>query len=109
MLLLRIADEVGIFLAVVVLPFGEQFVAVAIAQLAKKKVGAVLNGAVAQGIHLDCDWQAREGIVIFGTREHRSLIAEPPDVAEKSEDQQRAHADGDRELGASKAHLRESL
>ena len=94
MLRLRVADEVGVLLAVVVLPAGEQIVAVSIAQLAKKNIGAVLNGAVAQRIHPDADRQAGQRIAIFGARQHRSLIAQPPDVAEKSKHQQRASADG---------------
>ena len=104
MLRFGIADEMRILLAVVVLPLGEQLVAVAVAKLVQKLVGAVLNGAVAEGIHPNADGQASERIMVFGARQHRSLIAQPPDVAEKSEYQQRAYARSDRDLGASKAH-----
>ena len=61
MLRFRVADEVRIFLAIVVLPPGEQFVAVSVAQLAKKQVGAVFDGAVAQRIHADADRQPLSG------------------------------------------------
>src|SRR5579872_5063576 len=75
-----------------------------IAQLAQKKIGAVLDRAVAQRVHPDADRQAGERIVVFGTRQHRRLIAQPPDVAEKSENQQRACADGDGDLCAGEPH-----
>src|SRR5258708_24526789 len=104
MLRLGIADKVSILLAVIVLPNGEQFVAVSIAQLAEKNVDAVLNGAVAQGIHPNADRQASQRIVVFGPRKHWSLIAQPPDVAEKSKHQQRGHADSYADLYASEPH-----
>src|ERR1700728_51098 len=104
MLRLGIADEVSVFLAVVVLPSREQFVAMAIAQLAKKQVSAVLNGTVAQRIHANADRQTAKRIAVLGARKHRSLIAQPPDVAKKSKDQQRASADGNRDLCAGKTH-----
>ena len=104
MLRLRVADEVRVFLTVVVLPLREQVVAVSVAQLTKKKIGAVLNRPVAERIHPDADRQPRERIVIFGARQHRSLIAQPPDVAEKSTNQQRTSGDSDRDLCAGKAH-----
>ncbi len=104
MLRLRVADEVRVFLAIVVLPLREQVVAVTVAQLAKKKIGAVLNRTVAERIHPDADRQPRERVVVFGARQHRSLIAQPPDVTEKSKHQQRASGDGNRDLCASEAH-----
>src|SRR6202035_3203286 len=104
MLRLGIADEMRILLAVVVLPLGEQLVAVAVAQLVQKLVGAVLNGAVAEGIHPNADGQASERIMVFGARQHRSLIAQPPDVAEKSKHQQRRHANSNTDLYASEPH-----
>src|SRR5580693_3759573 len=109
MLRLRIADEVGILLAVVVLPPGEHIVAVAVAQLPKKKVSAVLNRPVAQGVHSNADRQAGQRIVILGPRQHRSLITQPPDVAKKSKHQQRRGADGNSDLCPGKSHLREIL
>jgi len=109
MLGLRVADEVGILLAVVVLPFGEQIVTVAVAQLAKKEVGAVFNRAVAQRIHPDADGQAAKRVAVFRSRQHRPLIAQPPDVTEKSKHQQRANADGNADLCASKPHPEEFI
>jgi hypothetical protein len=104
MLRLGVADEMRILLAVVVLPLGEQLVAVAIAKLVQKLVGAVLNGAVAEGIHPNADGQASERIMVFGARQHRSLIAQPPDVAEKSKHQQRRYANSNTDLYASEPH-----
>src|ERR1700689_69729 len=98
MLRLGVADEVGVLLAVVVLPTSEQLVAVAVAQLAQEEVGAMLNRAIAQRIHLDADRQAAERITVFGARQHWSLIAQPPDVAEKSKHQQRGSADSNADL-----------
>ena len=85
MLRFRIADEVRVFLAVVVLPLGQQLVAVAIAQFADKFVGAALNCAIAQRIHADTDRQAGQTIELFGARQHRSLIAQPNQIAEKNQ------------------------
>ena len=104
MLRLGVADEVGILLAVIVLPPGKHIVAVAITQLAQKQVGAVLNRAVAQWIHPDADRQAGQRIVVFGPRQHWSLIAQPPDVAKKNKHQQRAGGDGNADLRASETH-----
>src|SRR5580704_798718 len=104
MLRFGIADEMRILLAVVVLPLGEQLVAVAVAKLVQKLVGAVLNGAVAEGIHPNADGQASERIMVFGTRQHRSLIAQPPDVAEKSKHHQRRDANSNTDLYASEPH-----
>src|SRR5271169_2907080 len=104
MLRLGVADEVGVLFTVVVLPRGEQFVAVAVAQLAKKQIGAVFNRAVAQRIHADADRKPGERIVVLGPRQHWSLIVQPPDVAKKSKHQQRASADRNPDLCASKSH-----
>jgi hypothetical protein len=104
MLRFGIADEMRILLAVVVLPLGEQLVAVAVAKLVQKLVGAVLNGAVAEGIHPNADGQASERIMVFGARQHRSLIAQPPDVAEKSKYHQRGDANSNTDLYASEPH-----
>jgi hypothetical protein len=104
MLRLGVADEMRILLAVVVLPLGEQLVAVAVAKLVQKLVGAVLNGAVAEGIHPNADGQAGERIMVFGARQHRSLIAQPPDVAEKSKHHERRDANSNTDLYASKPH-----
>jgi hypothetical protein len=70
----------------------------------QKFVGAVLDGAIAERIHPDTDGQTAKRIVILGTRQHRSLIAEPPNVAKKTEDQQRASADSNADLCAGKTH-----
>jgi hypothetical protein len=104
MLRLGVADEMRILLAVVVLPPGEQLIAMAVAKFVQKLVGAVLNGAVAQRIHPDADGQASERIMVFGSRQHRSLIAQPPDVAEKSKDHQRRDANSNTDLYASESH-----
>src|ERR1700735_5747976 len=104
MLRFGVADEMRILLAVVVLPLGEQLVAVAVAKLVQKLVGAVLNGAVAEGIHPNADGQASERIMVFGARQHRSLIAQPPDVAEKSKHHQRGDANSNTDLYASEPH-----
>jgi hypothetical protein len=104
MLGLRFADEVRVFLVVIVLPLREQFVAMPIAQFAQEFIGAVLDGPVAQRIHRDAQRQPSQWIVIFGARENRSLIAQPPDVAEKSKHQQGADADRNGNLCASEPH-----
>src|ERR1700733_6174715 len=75
-----------------------------IPQLAKKKISTVLNRAVAQRIHPDADRQAGQRIVVFGARQHRSLLAQPPDVAEKSKYQQRANANSNADLCPSESH-----
>ncbi len=106
---LGIADEVRVLLAVVVFPLVEKFVTVAVAQFMQEFVGTVLNRAVSQRIHPNAHRQPGERIVIFRARQHRSLIAQPPDVAEKSKHQQRANADSNADLCASEPHLRESL
>src|SRR5580698_695222 len=109
MLRLRVANEVGILLAVVVLPTGEQLVAVAVPQLAKKQIGAVLNRPVAQRIHSDANWQSGQRVAVFGPRQHWPLIAKPPDVAQKSKHQQRSGTHSNSDLCSSKSHLREIL
>src|ERR1700683_1948248 len=76
----------------------------AVAQLVKKFVCAVLNGAVAQRIHADADRQPGQSIALLGARQHRSLIAQPIDVAEKSKHQHRGNADSNANLYASKSH-----
>src|SRR5580692_7392863 len=98
-----------VLLAVIVFPLGEQFVAVAVAQLTDKFVGAMLNGAIAQRIHADADGQAGQSIALFGARQHWSLIAQPIDVAEKSTDQQHRNGNSDAHLYASKTHTATSL
>ena len=57
------------------------------------------------GFMLNADGQAGERVVIFGLGQHRSLIAEPPDIAEKHEDQQRSGADGNADLGLGEGHF----
>jgi hypothetical protein len=104
MLRLGVADEVGILLVVIMLPRGKQFVAMAVAQLPQEKVGAVLNGAIPQRIRLDADGQAAERIALFRPRQHWSLIAQPPDVAKKSEHQHRRNADSNSDLYPSESH-----
>ena len=104
MLRFGVADEVRILFTVVMLPLGEQLIAVAVAKLVQKLVGAVLNGAVAERIHPDADGQASERIMVFGARQHRSLIAQPPDVAEKSKHHQRRDANSNPDLYASEPH-----
>jgi hypothetical protein len=101
---LGIADEVCILLAVVMLPLGEQLIAMAVAKFVQKLIGAVLNGAVAQRVHPDAHGQTRQRIMIFGARQHRSLIAQPPDVAEKSKHHQRRDANSNTDLYASEPH-----
>src|SRR6266851_3075257 len=93
-----IADEVGIFLAVVVLPLREQIVAAAVTNFAEKFSCRFLRGAIAQWIELHAYRQASQRIVIFGAGEHRTLIAQPPDVAEKPQHKQGASAHSDTDL-----------
>ena len=91
------------------LSYAMQFARDLDAQLADKFVGAVLNGAVAQRVHADADGQSGQSIALFGARQHRSLIAQPVDVAEKSEHQHCGNADSNAYLYASEAHPSESL
>src|SRR5450755_1174162 len=97
---LRTANILRVFLVVIVFPLIQQVVAVAVAHLVQELVRCVLSRAVAQRIHLDADRQPRQRIVILRTREHWSLIAQPPKVADKHSHQQNPGAGGNPNLCA---------
>ena len=85
---LLFAEIVGVFFVVVLLPFREHFVAVPVAELTEKPVSGLLGRPVAQG-----------------SPEHRPLIAQPPQVAHKPENQQSCAADSNSDLGLGEGHL----
>ena len=103
------ANVLRIFLVVIVLPPGEQLVAVPFTQFVEKLVGRVLGRAIAQRIHLDADRQPGQRIMIFRSRQHRPLIAQPPDVADKHSHQQSSGADGNPDLCAGEGHCIEFM
>ena len=109
MLRLGVADIVGVLLMIVVFPFGEELVAASVAQRVEKLASCTFGRPVAHRIHLDADWQATERIVLFGARQHRPLIAQPPDVAEKHQHNQSSGADSNADLSAVRGHPEGSL
>src|ERR1700730_5599784 len=69
----------------------------------------MLRRAIAQRIHLDADRQSGQRIVIFRAREHRPLIAQPPDIADKHQHQQSSGAYGNPDLCAGEGHFIEFM
>src|SRR2546426_807605 len=106
---LRITDIVGVLLTVIVLPLHQQVIAMSTTQLAQKHTGGALGRAVAQRIQADAGWQAAQRIVFFRSRQHWPLITQPKQVSYKHQNQQRAGADGNANLGASEGHSEKSI
>src|SRR3982074_3542027 len=98
MLRFGIANEVSIFLAIVVLPVREQIVAATVTHFPEKLPSRLLRGAIPQWVELYTYRQASQRIVIVRTGKHRPLIAQPPHVAKKSQHQQHASAHSDTDL-----------
>src|SRR5260370_37735246 len=77
------------------------------AQLVQKLACYTLGGAIAQRIEGDAIGYAGERIAVFGARQNRSLIAQPPNVSQKHEHKQRAGAAGDADLVPGKCHCQQ--
>jgi hypothetical protein len=98
------AQKVGAFLAVVPFPLGEQFAAIAVAQLGDKAVGGAFDGAISKGIHGNADRQLGKRIALRGAGQNRPLAFKPIEVAEKHKYEQASGAQRNGEMGAGKAH-----
>src|SRR5580704_3612784 len=109
MLGFRVTNERGVFAAVVVFPLGQFLFALTIAHGVQIFCGHAFGVAVAQRVQRDGVGSARQGIAIFGTCKHWSLVVQPDEIAEEDEEQQSASTRGDPYLGAIGLHPKESL
>src|SRR5207248_5954217 len=76
----------------------------AIAEFPHQFVGRLFGGPVPQWIHANAHRQSRERIVILRPRQHRTLIAQPPQVAQKHQYQEHSGAGRNADLRLSKGH-----
>src|SRR5438067_838750 len=81
---------------------GEFFVTVSIPHGANKLAGRMFGGAIAQRVQRDGVGHPGKRIVVLGTPEHRALVVQPGQAAEKHQQNQCAHAGSDRKLLAGK-------
>src|SRR6185437_17018513 len=101
---LRVADKSSVTFAIIFFPVGELSFAMPVAHLAKELTGGPFRRTVPHWVQANRHWDFGQGIEIGGFFQHRRLIIQPHQVAEKAKDNQASSAGSNGNLQLRKFH-----